>query len=195
MLTATDQIRQRYQDLFDRLRGEVLRELLRRPELSDGERQAIQRIALLPHPIEADVSQIKQVCKECSSGVLECVFQISEIGDRARSLIRLIEDSDLENEEISSLSEQIRHIPPERESYDLDTIGNMLRLNSMMLSQVAARVDRTLKGRCPECNGDVIEVIVESKGKKELRLRCRQQTSDACRSYDWYIQDVQRKNS
>jgi len=190
MENMTKRVRQEYQELFNRLKTDALSELLRQEELNGGERQAIKEIANLPHPIEADIHQIRQVCLNCRSGFLEYVFQIKKIGDRARSLIELIDRNDFDDETVSEISEQIRHPFPEKESYDLNKIEAMLHENTLMLKHVVSGVDLTLKSRCPECYGDLIAVIVDNRGKNELRLKCRQQTNEQCRRYDWYMRDV-----
>jgi len=91
--------------------------------------------------------------------------------------------------------EEIKHppeLPPFPERYDIPSIGNMLAWSNKMMLHLVRQMDITLKERCPECGGDLVENIVfnDSTQEYELRLRCKQQNKPKCQQVDFYIHDL-----
>ena len=57
-----------------------------------------------------------------------------------------------------------------------------------VVTGVSKTVDIILKGQCPFCGGDLVEVIVNN----ELRLRCKRGTYDECKKWDWVIGTIRK---
>ena len=180
-----------YQSLHERLKGAGIEWLIKRVKersLTDYEEEALRIIARLPHPSFASIEQIVAVCKECSMGHLEFAFQVDRTGEIARQILKRIQEHEEKREEIKRPPEFL----PFPERYDIPSIGNMLAWSNKMMLHLVRQTDIALKGRCPECSGDLVEDIVfnNSTQKHELRLRCKQLNKPKCQQVDFYIHDL-----
>jgi len=177
-----------YQKLYEQLKGDGLEYLIQRIKegsFSDSEKEALRIIARLPHPSFANLNQIIDVCKECSRRYLEFAFSVGQIGEIALQILKKVNEY---KEEGRSL-EIPRELPPSPDVYNFQSIGEMVRWTNTMMLHIARQTDIILKGRCPHCHGDLVEVIVDN----ELRLRCQQQSKPECRRDDWFLQNVTPK--
>jgi hypothetical protein len=172
-----------YKELYTRLKKEGLDKLLEKDKFDKYSKRALTIIARLPHPNEVGLKEIIIICEECSCGSLELLFQIAGIGELAREILNKIK-----------ITEKY-HIEPIKEfpQYDKQSVAEMLSWNNNMMLKMSFSLDRlsrqsdiNLKGRCPFCHGDLVEVIVQN----ELRLRCLQQIKSDCQDTDWFIQDL-----
>ncbi len=176
-----DDIKQRYADLYHRLKAEAVAAIEKIDATSNVKQELIERVSKLPHPTVASLIDIHGVCSECVSGKLEWLYKY--FGNEAKSIL-----SDLS--ELSELLELAISAPPRPERLGMEEVGEMLawtneaQMYQLELLKALWRVtDITLKGRCPNCGGDLIAVIVKDK---ELHLRCR---NSNCKK-EWFIQDV-----
>jgi len=70
----------------------------------------------------------------------------------------------------------------------LYTISSKIETLAQYMVKTHELVDETvLKGMCPYCHRDLVAYIEND----ELRLRCRNQTTDNCRTYAWAITKIQ----
>ena len=179
-------IMESYNELYSRLKTEGLDNLLENDKFDEYGKRALKIIAQLPHPNEVGLGEIRKICEECSRGCLELVFQIAGIGELAREILNLAEKTK------EFHIEPITEIP----QYEPESINDMLNWNNNMMLKMSFGINRllrqtdiNLKGRCPSCHGDLVEVIVQN----ELRLRCKQQIKSDCRNVDWFIQDLHKR--
>jgi hypothetical protein len=175
-----------YNELYIRLKTVGLDNLLENDKFDEYGKRALRIIAQLPHPNEIGLGEIRNICKECSRGSLELLFQIAGIGELSREILKIAEETGEYH------FEPITELP----QYDPESITGMLDWNNNMMLRMSSSINRllrqsdiNLKGRCPFCHGDLVEVIVQN----ELRLRCKQQIKSDCRNIDWFIQDLQQR--
>ena len=184
-------IRKKYELLYKRLKSEGIN-YLERPQIPDDAKEEIARIIRdLPHPRVASIWDIADVCRECTSGKLEYLYGF--FGKDASQLRQEIENVYPEERKDGVLLPP--SVPAEETSIqDLARMigwSNEILLGSYsMLRKIGRATDIILKGQCPYCMGDLVEVIVSS----ELRLRCKSQTKPACRSVDWLLGNVSKRS-
>jgi len=184
-MLADSAIREKYAILYRRIKSEGV-DHLERSTISDGvKREILGIIKDLPHPKAASIFDIEDVCRECSAGKLEYLFQL--FGPYARQLLREIQES------YPGERGEGGPLPPDSRDGDLQDIARMMRWSNetlfrsyLELTHVRKATDIILKAQCPYCMGDLVEVIVGN----ELRLRCKSQTKSQCRTIDWHIGKV-----
>ena len=124
--------------------------------------------------------------RNAAGGHLEFAFQVGQIGKIAREILSKVNEYKREGRRL----EIPKEFPPSPEVYDTQSIGMMLSWSDAMMLHLARQTDIILKGRCPYCHGDLVEVIVNN----ELGLLCKQQTKPKYRKVDWFLQNVTLKN-
>ena len=188
-----------YSQLYMRLKSSALDVLLERQDLSDYERQALRILVGLPHSVEATLDEIISICRECRAGYLEFAYTTEEIGNLAGEILELA--TQVESITETSEKEEYSLEPPKPTQYNNRELGKMLDWNNRMMthlnfsmSSLHQKTDITLKAQCPYCHDDLVQIVFDnpSTGKKELRLRCKQQSQASCRAYDWHITDITR---
>lgn len=190
-MSADSEIRKKYEFLYRGLKSEGIDYLERSRIPEDVKQDIIKLIRNLPHPKVASIFDVKDVCRECSAGRLEYLFEL--FGRDARLLLQQIQEAypDEQREEVS--------LPPvvQAEEADIQDVAEMVKWSNetllrsyLMLKQISGATDIILKAQCPYCMGDLVEVIVGH----ELRLRCKSQTKSHCRSVDWSLGTVQKRH-
>lgn len=188
---------QMYRALYEQLKGPGLDNFLQREFLDAGERETIRLVANLPHPAEATRDQIMELCAECQAGRLE---DISGVADAAGMVEALLEFSD--DQEWGQIPASLAR---PSDGYTLDDIAMMLYDTNLMLfdynailwsangilSRIRQHTDYTLKGLCPDCNGDLAVVIERAtNGDLELRLKCYECSNGYPSNKRWVITRV-----
>jgi len=189
-MLADSKIRKKYEYLYRRLKSKGIN-FLERSRIPDDVKQDIIRVIRnLPHPKVASVLDIEDVCRECSAGKLEGLFEL--VGRNARLLLQEIQDA-----YPSERREEVQ-MPPvvPAEGVAIQDVARMFEWSNetllrsyLMLKQISRATDIILKAQCPYCMGDLVEVIVGN----ELRLRCKSQTKSQCRSVDWLLGNVSKR--
>jgi hypothetical protein len=189
MLTDSE-IRKKYEVLYRRLKSEGIEYLERSGIRDDVKQEIISIIRNLPHPKVASMFDIEDVCRECSAGKLEYLFEL--FGSYARQLRQEIQESHPGERREELL------LPPDTKTEEgsLQDIIRMMRWSNEalfrsyhILTRVSEAADIILKAQCPYCMGDLVEVIVGN----ELRLRCKSQAKSQCRTVDWHIGTVAKR--
>ena len=184
---------ERYRELYNRLKSVGFDYIIEKGRFDEYRLKALRIIAQLPHPAEVDLEQIRDICKECSSGSLEILFPVADIGNLARQM--LIQMDQTEDHYVKPIEYPLSY-NPESVTEMLQWNNNMMLNFSLNLNRLLRQTDINLKGRCPFCNGDLVEVICfnTQRQKNELRVRCKQQLKQECRNSDWYMQDVEKRS-
>lgn len=149
----------------------------------------LQQLHDLCHEYEAHKSQIKEdknvhrVLKECWRCFRPCFPE--DLDHLFKCLHEMLHGAQVK---------PFEELPPSPEEYDFQSLGTMLKWSNMMMMKLKRQTDIILKGRCPECGGDLVEDVVfnSSKQKYELRLRCKQQGKPNCSKIDFHIQDLKK---
>ena len=181
-----------YNELYNRLKTKGLDYLLENSQFDEYSKRALKIISQLPYPIEVDLEKISETCEECSRGSLELVFHIDGIGNLAREILQIVRES---GEYGINQTTKPRPYDPESVTDMLNWNNNMMLNISFGINRLIRHADINLKGRCPSCHGDLVEVIFYDKVKQtnELRIRCKQQIKSDCQNVDWYIQDLDKR--
>lgn len=188
-MPTDSEIRKKYKILYRGLKSEGIKHLERSTIRDDIKQDIMSSIRNLPHPEVASLFDIEDVCKECSAGKLEYLFEL--FGVYARQLHQEIQESH-PGERREGVS-----LPPDMKTEEgsVQDIIRMMRWSNEtllhthhMLTRVSQAADIILKAQCPYCMGDLVEVIVGN----ELRLRCKSQAKPQCRKVDWYIGKVSK---
>lgn len=175
-----------YKELYNRLKKEGLDKLLENDKFDEHGKKAIKIIAQLPHPNELGIGEIRKICEECLRGNLESVSSIASIRGLARDILKLAEKT--EEYHIEPIAELPQYDPGSVIDM-LNWNNNMMYMMSSSINKLTRQLDINLKGRCPFCHGDLVEVIVDD----ELRLRCAQQNKSDCQDTEWFIQDLEQR--
>lgn len=188
------EIMKKYERLYNRLKSECV-EWLRLSDIPPKEKVLLERVIReLPHPSVANVFDIYEVCRSCTSGILEGFYKIvGEEAHKIRDLLTSVYGSEFfekeaeirsppELEEIEDLSDAIPFL-----KWTGETLFSLHRLSLKILKTA----DITLKGRCPYCGYDLVEVLQDTFSGIELRLRCRNEKCKG-RGFDWLIAIVKK---
>lgn len=189
-MPTDSEIRKKYEYIYRRLKSEGISFLERSRIQDDAKQHIIRVIRNLPHPKVASILDIEDVCRECSVGRLEGLFEL--VGRNARLLLKEVQDAhpSEQREEVS--------LPPvaPAEGVAIQDVARMVEWSNetllrsyFLLKRIRQATDIILKAQCPYCMGDLVEVIVGN----ELRLRCKSQTKPQCRSVDWLLGNISKR--
>lgn len=183
-------IRSKYSELYNKLKGEGLDSILSNEFLDSYQREIVKIIARLPDPLTASMQEITKVCQLCTSGELEILFGVESIGETARGIKYTIN----EMQPVEQVSEILPMGRGELADIFFDQTVALNRL-TLAVNSMSSKFDLNLKGRCPYCHGDLVEAIIDQGGNQpmQLILQCRQQKHPRCQAFEWYLQDVREK--
>lgn len=177
---AHEDIREKYRNLYIRLKSKGIDALERIQVPSDVRSETIELIRNLPHPDLASLWDIEDVCRTFISGKLEYLSRF--FGQEARRIA-----DDIRNSFPHQRTQEGISIPPSEEVSEIRDIARMLAwTNETLLKSYSLLYNinaRTLKSQCPYCYGDLIEAVVGN----ELRLICKAQPKPECKKYYWVI--------
>jgi hypothetical protein len=177
---AYNDIREKYRKLYVRLKSEGIDALKRIRAPLETHREIVQLIRELPHPDLSSIWDIEYVCRLCTSGKLEGLYQF--FGEEAKELaseIRTLFPEERTSEEVP--------VPPSAEAAEIGDVARMLAWTNETLLKSHSLLytinTKTLKSQCPYCYGDLVEAVVGN----ELRLICKAQPKPECKKYYWII--------
>lgn len=158
-----------YQELYRKLKSEVVRELDEMDVTESRKTDLLERIRFIPHPEVATVFDVRDVCEDIQAGPLEHLYPL--VGQQAGELLQELEEDGKQGRG-QNLSQD--------ETINLEQVQRTLNYQSELLRDITARsgqaargVSRTLKSNCVSCGSDLKLFVDQTGSTNELTLSCR----------------------
>lgn len=183
-----------YSQLVQQLKGPILDHILEHFH-ADGSKHAerIRFIAQLPQEAYVSIEDMRNIVNYC---LKDKWLSRMDLHLPLYELMEALPSGDEEHPGLDIFELYGIRLPTFSEYRNLSSTDQMQCVYMTSLrSGYGTGKNIELKGVCPYCNNDLVQVIENyGPGKQpELRLRCRKQTRLECQSVDWFVGHLERR--